>query len=215
MTQSPAEQRSQILPVFPLPETVLFPHALLPLHIFEPRYRTMVQDVSDGLGLIVVARQVGDGFEPLGTVGRLHDLTELEDGRYNMMLEGTERVTLTEVDCDTPYRQVSIVPCPERTGSDDPEVIQQSKLEVLASLGILLSAAKGELPTLLNPELPLDVLVNRACASLPIEGAIRQQILAENDLLARQRRLSQHLDDLIASITWKGFEGSGDRSRLN
>jgi hypothetical protein len=110
---------------------------------------------------------------------------------------------------------VSIRPRPERTATDDPAIIEQSKLDVLASLGILLSAVQGELPVLLNPELALDVLVNRACAALPIAGSIRQRILEQDDLIERQRLLSKHLDDLIQSISWSGAKKRGEHSELN
>ena len=99
----------EILPVFPLSDTVLFPHVFLPLYIFEPRYRAMVRDVEAGDGLIVIACTLGDDFENLGTVGRVRDLVPLEDGRFNLALEGIRRVSMVEVRCDTLYRQVFVL----------------------------------------------------------------------------------------------------------
>jgi Lon protease-like protein len=205
----------QIVPVFPLPKTVFFPQTLLPLHIFEPRYRAMVRDVTAGNGLIVISRMVGDGFEKLGTVGRVHDLESLEDGRFNLVLEGLQRVSMVEVPCDTPYRQVHIVPRPELPGTDDPTVIEQSKLELLATLSILLSVAQADIPAVLNQEQPFEVVVNKACAGLPVEASIRQRLLAEDDLIERQRMLAELLETVIESIAQSGGEGQGGSSAPN
>lgn len=209
-------ERDRIVPVFPLPDTVFFPHTSLPLHIFEPRYREMVRDVTAGDGLIVVARTVGDGFERLATVGRVRDLQHLEDGRYNLRLEGLERVALTEIPCDTPYRQVRIESRPEAQGSDDPAVIERSKLELLATLGILLSVAKQAVPVVLDQDLPFEVVVNKACAGLPVESGLRQELLAEDDLIGRQRLVSHHLGDVIETVAKLSLEGdSGDSSLVH
>jgi Lon protease-like protein len=216
----PTESRSttdvpQILPVFPLPNTVLFPHTLLPLHIFEPRYRAMVRDVSAGNGLIVISRMVGEGFENLGTVGRVDALKPLEDGRFNLVLEGLHRVSMVEVPCDTPYRQVRIEPRPERPGTDDPNVIEQSKLELLATLSAMLSVAQVDVPAVLNREQPFEVVVNKACADLPVEASFRQRLLATDHLIERHRMVSEVLDALIESIAQSGAAGQGGSSALN
>jgi len=197
----------RILPVFPLPDTVLFPGTLLPLHIFEPRYRAMVRDVTAGEGLIVISRMLGERFERLGTVGRVRDLEPLEDGRFNLVLLGLERVSMTEVPCDTPYRQVSVEPSPERPGSDDPVAIERSRIELLASLSALLSVANSTVPVVLNEDQPFEVVVNKACASLPVDASIRQALLAEDDLLARHRALSSHLDAMIESVARSRADG--------
>jgi Lon protease-like protein len=205
----------RILPVFPLPNTVLFPLTLLPLHIFEPRYRTMVRDVKAGSGMIVISRMVGDGFDSLGTVGCVRALVALEDGRFNLMLEGTQRVSMVETPCDTPYRQVLVEPRPEHTDTDDPAVVEQAKLELIATLGLLLKAAQAEVPVVLNQELPFDVLVNKACAGLPIAASARQRLLALDDLLDRQRGLSEHLVAVIESIVQTSETDPGGSTLLN
>ena len=210
-----AEEVLQIVPVFPLPNTVLFPRTSLPFHIFEPRYRSMIQDVTEGSGLIVVSRMIGDDFEKLGTVGRIRDLEPLEDGRYNLVLEGLHRVSMVEVPCDTPYRQVRIKARPERAGTDDPVVIEQSKLELLATLGLLLSAAQTGFPVVLSQELPLEVVVNQVCAALPVRASVRQRLLAEDELLGRQRLLSEHLDHVIDTIAESSSVSPGEGSPPN
>jgi Lon protease-like protein len=93
------------LPLFPLPETVFFPHTLLPLHIFEPRYRAMVADCLAGEKRMVVVRLLPGweqdyyGRPPIHTVAGVGEVVEVErlpDGRYNILLKGFARVLIEE-----------------------------------------------------------------------------------------------------------------------
>jgi uncharacterized protein len=99
------------VPLFPLPGAILFPRAQLPLHIFEPRYRQMVRDAIDGPGRIAMIqphRLDDDNRAPLyavGCVGELVGLEELEDGRFNIVLLGSNRFRIIrEESLDEPYR---------------------------------------------------------------------------------------------------------------
>jgi Lon protease-like protein len=213
MTETAPESSDDIrvLPVFPLPQTVFFPRTFLPLHIFEERYKAMVRDAAEGTGLIVITRSLGEGFEPVGTIGRVRQLQPLEDGRFNMVVEGLQRVSITEVPRDTPYRQVRAKACPEHLEEDDLEAAENAKLEVLGTLGILVSIARGEAPLVLDQEQPFEVVINKACAGLPIPAVLRQKLLDEGNLMERYRRLSKHLDAVIESISREGSsEQSGD-----
>jgi Lon protease-like protein len=93
------------IPLFPLPNVALFPAALLPLHIFEPRYRAMVSDVLDGERLIgmVMLRPGWEASHPrtpdvyqIGCAGFITHAERLPDGRYNMMLRGLEKFRIVE-----------------------------------------------------------------------------------------------------------------------
>ena len=102
-------------PLFPLPGAILFPRSQLPLHIFEPRYREMVRDAVDGAGRIAMIqphRLDDDNLAPLfevGCVGEIVGLEELEDGRFNIVLLGSNRFRLlNESDTDAPYRCADI-----------------------------------------------------------------------------------------------------------
>ena len=97
--------------LFPLPGAILFPRSQLPLHIFEPRYREMVRDAVDGGGQIAMIqphRLDDDNRAPLyavGCVGEIVGLEELEDGRFNIVLLGSNRFRLvSESEVDAPYR---------------------------------------------------------------------------------------------------------------
>ena len=99
------------LPIFPLPGAILFPRSQLPLHIFEPRYREMVRDAIDGhgrIGMIQPHRLDDDNKAPLyaiGCVGEIVSIEELDDGRFNIVLLGTNRFRyMRDVEVDAPYR---------------------------------------------------------------------------------------------------------------
>ncbi len=104
-------------PLFPIAGAILFPRSQLPLHIFEPRYREMVRDAVDGGGHIAVVQPrlveaEDEARQPLysiGCVGEIVGLEELEDGRFNIVLNGSHRFRLiSEVDLGTPYRNADL-----------------------------------------------------------------------------------------------------------
>ena len=99
------------LPIFPLTGAVLFPGMQLPLHIFEPRYRAMVGDalIRDRLIAMIQPQRAVEGAPlfDVGCVGRIGEIQAMDDGRYNLILEGTARFRLVrELDVTTAYRQV-------------------------------------------------------------------------------------------------------------
>lgn len=212
---------SGVVPVFPLPDVVFFPGTTLPLHIFESRYREMVQDAMDGERLIAMAL-LRPGWErdyleappiyDVATVGRIEELHEMPGGRFNLRLVGAQRVRLQELQADTAYRLAQMTPFPESDADDnDPEVVR-AKLDLLAANGYLLN----EISDQYQPSIVLDErtsfvsAVNEACSNLPVEPDVRQRLLEESDLLARQREVSkvnlQVLENLLR-IKAKGTAG--------
>ena len=107
------------MPIFPLAGALLFPRGQLPLHIFEPRYRAMIRDALASDRLIAMI-QPKDGEEPptlfeIGCIGRIGACDELDDGRFNIVLEGLSRFRIArEAEVETPYRQVDA----DRSGFD-------------------------------------------------------------------------------------------------
>lgn len=106
------------IPVFPLPGVYLFPSQLLPLHVFEPRYRQMIEDMLDGPGLLVVASPLASDEvpPPLPRVAGLGEIVRHErqpDGRFLVQVLGRARVQLTEVPSDRLYRRVICAPFAE------------------------------------------------------------------------------------------------------
>jgi Lon protease-like protein len=97
--------------VFPLSGAVLYPGLQLPLHIFEPRYRALVGDalVRDRLIGVIQPQRATEGAPlfAVGCLGRIEDVEAMEDGRYNIVLEGQSRFRVVrELDVTTPFRQV-------------------------------------------------------------------------------------------------------------
>src|SRR5215472_10573999 len=116
----------ETLPLFPL-GTVLFPGLLLPLHIFEDRYRQLVRDLLDGpeprhFGVIAIrqGRETGvDGIQALHEIGctaTLRQVKRLEDGRYDIVTVGTDRFRLAGLDDSKPYLQGQVDLLPEEIG---------------------------------------------------------------------------------------------------
>lgn len=113
---------SHVVPVFPLPNVWLFPSVVLPLHVFEPRYRQMVEDSLDGPGRLVLGTIVGGheheaaGAPPIHSVAGLGEIgrhEKLPDGRFNLLLVGLTRVLVNEVPSDRLYRKVEWQSAPE------------------------------------------------------------------------------------------------------
>jgi len=106
-----------IIPVFPLPNVVLFPQIVLPLHIFEPRYRDMVRDAARGPRLIGMAL-LREGWQPdyhggppiftTGTVGEMVRMEELPDGRFNIVLRGLREFVIQRELRRRPYREAVV-----------------------------------------------------------------------------------------------------------
>ena len=106
-----------IIPIFPLPNLVLFPGLSVPLHIFEPRYREMIADVANAHGIVGMALLKGDWeddynaypdiFE-VGCAGKISALQKLPDGRYNIVLEGLNEFRLGREIRDRSYRQAEV-----------------------------------------------------------------------------------------------------------
>lgn len=102
---------TQRLSIFPLAGVLLFPRLHLPLHIFEPRYRALVSDALARDRRIAMIQPRDDALVPqlfdVGCVGRIAQVEALDDGRYNIVLEGIARFRIrSEIDASTPFRQV-------------------------------------------------------------------------------------------------------------
>ena len=112
------------LPMFPL-GTVLFPHGLLPLHVFEPRYRSMMEyclagDSSFGVVLIERGSEVGgdDLRFDVGTVARILQAARLDDGRYVLVTVGEQRIQVDRWLPDAPYPRAKVEPLEDRADAE-------------------------------------------------------------------------------------------------
>ncbi len=180
------------VPVFPLPGVVLFPRTVLPLHIFEPRYREMTRDALEGGRLIAMAL-LKPGWEP-GYEGRppIHDVVglgrilqdrRLEDGRYHILLAGLCRARIEEELAGKPYRLARLRPIVEPAADETPERV---RLGLLAVYGALLKSgpAKG---ARIEPNLPLGAICDLIAACLDAAPTDKQAVLEEADPGRRAR----------------------------
>lgn len=186
------------VPIFPLAGALLFPRTHLPLHIFEPRYREMVRDALAGDRLIAMV-QPRDGEEPpalfeIGCLGRILGSEELEDGRYNIVLEGITRIRIaSEADVTTPYRQVDA----DRSGFDDDDeieplaIVQRAEVEREAKLyaDALGYVVDWQSVTRLDDEL----LVNSIAQIVPLDVGAKQALLEAGDVATRADLLVQFM----------------------
>src|SRR5215211_1582550 len=117
MSQQPEQQDSHrdlsCVPLFPLPNVVLFPRAVLPLHIFEERYKAMTAEDLDGDGVIAMALlkpgwercyYAAPAIEPVVCAGKILTHEKLPDGKYNFLLQGIARAQVLSEDRGRPYR---------------------------------------------------------------------------------------------------------------
>jgi Lon protease-like protein len=181
---------SGMAPLFPLPNVVLFPQALLPLHIFEPRYRKMTADALEGERLIAMSL-LRPGWEHLPSttnppihkivgLGKIIAHEKLDDGRYYLVLRGLARAKLIgEQQVDLPYRVGQLELCREIV-SDQPEFNRQDRAEELADLF-------GKL----FPEVTLQKLFLNAISDLPL-GTVCDLLLGS---LSLPSEMSQHFQN--------------------
>jgi uncharacterized protein len=206
---------SETLPLFPL-GTVLFPGLLLPLHIFEDRYRQLVRDLAEGpeprqFGVIAIrhGRETGtDGIQALheiGCIAALRQIKPLGDGRYDVVTVGTQRFRLVGLDDSKPYLQGRVDLLTEETG--DEAGAAQAVRVVRAGFRAYLSALGERSVTQISaPELPEDpvTLSYLVAASMIIDLSDRQALLAEPDALHRlaaERTLLSHELTMLRALT--------------
>jgi Lon protease-like protein len=195
---------SRVCRLFPLPHVVLFPHAILPLHIFEPRYRQMTTDaLEDGDKLITIvlprpgasAPGLGDPpIEDVACLGRILQHERLPDGRFNFLLLGLKRVRLVrELLSEKLYRlaEADLLEDQDDIAPGDPLRGQLVSLfRRVVQRGSLHDPSLGDL---LDMELPLGILTDVVAHSMGLSPEIKQALLAETRVAHR----AQTLLDLI------------------
>jgi uncharacterized protein len=199
------------VPIFPLPDLTFFPHTLLPLHVFEARYRAMVMDcLARDKRMAVVGLK--PGYEPVydgkpavydvAGVGRIVQCERLASGRFNILLKGESRVRIDrELPTDTLYRMVAGTPLGE-TGADGDAVGVLAARVTSRCLGILRAVRRptAEMEESLAGASP-GALCDRIASAVIPEADVRQALLEELDVGRRLSRLAEALDDLYTQLT--------------
>lgn len=191
---------SDALKVFPLPSAVLFPHSVLPLHIFEPRYRALVRDALQTDRVMALA-QLEPGWEgryggrpamqPMMCAGLIIWHEEVEEGRYNILLQGVCRARMREeLSSDKPYREVraEIIEDFPYQGPEE-EQLRQAIFELASRVPP--SYAENLLPV--TARASGGMLADVVAAAVVPETERRQELLCELDV---QRRLTGVLGDV-------------------
>lgn len=199
-----------VLPIFPLPDVTFFPHTLLPLHVFEARYRAMVMDaLARDRRLCVVKLRPGyeaayagkPAVHPVAGAGEIVSWERLATGRYNILVKGEWRVRLErEIPSDTLYRLVVA-----RRLEDVP-----TATDVAASLDRIRGACGGLLRALDRPADLLDTaladgqppgaIADRIAAAVLPDSSLRQELLETLDVSRRLERLASALDHLLNEL---------------
>ncbi len=191
-----ASDLPQVIPVFPLPGTIILPRGQLPLNIFEPRYLNMIDDAMAGDRLIgMVQTRGGDperpALETVGCVGKITSFAETPDGRYMITLTGVARFEVgEELPGGQPYRQVR---ARFAAFEDDlqehaaPPAIDRPRF--LKALGRYLDHRGIGIDWDTAQQAPADALVNSLAMGLPFDPAEKQALLEAVTLADRAEAL--------------------------
>jgi len=202
------------IPIFPLPNVVLFPNVFLPLHIFEPRYRAMVTDALAGDRIIGMALlQPGreneyEGRPPVYAIGCAGVITHSEalpDGRFNIVLRGLEKFRIVDEDANHAYRLANVEPLPELLTTDERDALrrQRRRLEALLVAAVEHIGSDPKFP----PAVPDEDLVNALAQYLAFDPIERQALLERAGISARCQGLIELLE--MKTLTPPGTSWGG------
>ncbi len=191
----PQTSRVAAAPLFPLPGFFLYPGTVVPLHIFEPRYKQMIEDMLDGPGRLVMG-SVLEGHEselagappvfPIGGLGEIGRHERLPDGRFNILLVGLTRVCMHEVESDRAYRKVEFEPLEELQVPEPRQRALRSALQkaVLARCNEFLN---------LPAQMPVSNLADLLIQRMELRRATIERLYAELDVEKRaEAALAEH-----------------------
>ncbi len=190
-------------PLFPLPNVVFFPKTNLPLHIFEPRYRQLMRDALNADQRIAIAL-LQPGWEKdyygnpavydICCVGRIESFEELEDGKFNLILAGEQKVRIHSVIKESPYRTITGVPLLDKllpSGAADTLLLRQQLLALVGEHFRLRSDQELDLSDLQTLE--YETLVNSLASHLGFPVLHKQQLLQLDDLHQRGKQVARFL----------------------
>jgi len=187
------------LPLFPLPEVVLFPNTTRPLLIYEPRYREMVADAlatNKIIGMVLLRPGFEKDYEGrppiygVGCAGIIDDYKKLPDGRYAILLRGLSTFRIVSEDQRKPYRLATIEAMPEQLKNEDRGALSTVR-ERIAKLLYTVLPLGTEPP---DPALDDAEFVNVVAQALKMPEEARQDLLERNSVLARAQTLAARLD---------------------
>ena len=195
-------------PVFPLPTVNLFPETTASYHIFEPRYVEMIESVLEGDGLLAMG-VLKPGYEddyygtpeifPVGCLGKIQSYEKLENGKYNIVLEGLFRVGFGEIVKDNPFRVAELIELPESDSGND---FIDEREDLLLRLNYLVEQSPDTLDfsPILEEQESFIALVNLVARPLPLKNDEQYALLSMDSVRERANRILWLIDDQIETI---------------
>jgi Lon protease-like protein len=210
------------VPVFPLPDVVLFPGVRLPLHVFELRYRTLVRDALAGVRTLAIATLTpgwerdyhgSPAFHPVGCLAEFEQVQWLPNDCYDLVVAGTQRVRLGGFVREFPYRACEAEVLPVTPYDEDDPLVNMERHALLAEVQRLLPLGPRvwSVPPETGPRAGFEQLVNTLAHALRLETATRLEMLALDSAVERARRLGERMRriPLDAPPQAPAGEGSG------
>lgn len=206
------------IPVFPLPQCLLFPHLVVPLHIFEPRYRQMTFEALDRHGVLAMALFEGEAWRkdyegrppirPMVCVGAILHHEKLSDGTYNLMVHGVCRARVIREVPGGAYRTAILEPSEIDVASEEAVAEIGGRLELLlADEALSAHPPVTALSEVVSEKISAAALGDLLAGALFDDTEDRYALLAEGNLQTRLERLEAHLEALRLRL---GEESGGE-----
>jgi Lon protease-like protein len=204
-----------IIPVFPLPNVVLFPEVMLPLHIFEPRYRQMVRDTAEKspplIGMALLRGNWQEHYQgnpeifPVGCAGEMVRIVPLPDGRFDILLKGIREYQIKEESLAKSYREAVVE---WRPLAKEP-LLAEARQELRRLLETYLPNNEALRKFLADPTIEDDFFVNFFAFHLDLLPIEKQSLLEAQPLPERATRLRDILDFKLTEARWQEGRTSG------
>lgn len=207
-----------VVPVMRLPEAVLFPRAIMPLYIFEPRYRQMLRETLSDSQVFAIALNPepeeidepalrDDSLPPrydIATVGLIRASQQNADGTSHLILQGLQRVRILEETQQEPYPMIRVSPCPSQVGQwqYSLEDLQRHLLSLIGELQPALPQIPPEFLDYLSEVNDLSTLVDLTAFSCCASARLKQELLETLDLQKRYHRLEGYLHHFLQEEHW-------------
>ena len=212
-----SEEFSGTVRLFPLPNLVLFPHVVQPLHVFEPRYCDLLSESLEDdklIGMATLAAGWEDDYDgkppvsPNACLGRVIVHRGLEDGSHNILLAGVSRIELVhELASAKSFRSAEAVLREDRCSEDDAprvgELLEELR-QVMAHLLPFVPDARQQLDELLDREIPLGTLTDLIAYLLDVDLADKLILLGEDNVVCRAEILTKRLASLSSDTRTSG-----------
>jgi Lon protease-like protein len=211
-----------VMPMFPL-GSVLFPGMPLPLHVFEPRYRALVQHCLEGVpefGVVLIERgsEVGGGDvrTTVGTVARIVEAARFDDGRWAIGAVGVRRVQVAAWLDDEPFPRAEVEDWPDVDEELDPQHVAEATAVFRRVLALAAELGADVVPATVELGDDPAVAVLQMAVAAPLGPSDRQDLLCAEGPAARLALLREHLDDQVeligAQLAMDGPEPFGEGS---